>query len=122
VRGMHGEDMDKLVAVVAGEAFGAYVDARADSPTYGNLETVALVPGTQILVPRGVCNGFQALAEPTQYLYCFDREWAPGMSGVAFTPLDPALAIEWPLPIDPDDRAQISEKDRDAPPFKELRP
>ena len=31
LRGMHGEDMDKLVAVVAGEAFGAYVDLRPTS-------------------------------------------------------------------------------------------
>ena len=30
LRGLHAEDMDKLVAVVAGEAFGAYVDTRRD--------------------------------------------------------------------------------------------
>ena len=27
LRGLHGEDMFKLVAIAAGEAFGAYVDA-----------------------------------------------------------------------------------------------
>jgi dTDP-4-dehydrorhamnose 3,5-epimerase len=121
IRGMHGEDMVKLVAVAAGEAFGAYVDARDGSPTYGNVETVLLRPGTQVLVPRGVCNGFQALGPgPVQYVYCFDREWAPGMAGVACTPLDPALGIEWPLPVDRDDPTQISQKDRDAPLFGAL--
>jgi dTDP-4-dehydrorhamnose 3,5-epimerase len=116
LRGLHGENMQKLVAVVAGEAFGAYVDLRADSPTAGAVVTLRLLPGTQVLVPRGVGNGFQALAPRTQYLYCFDQEWRPGMAGVACSPLDPALGIEWPLPIDPTDRAQVSEKDLGAPP------
>jgi dTDP-4-dehydrorhamnose 3,5-epimerase len=121
VRGLHGEDMHKLVAVVAGEAFGAYVDARASSPTFGCVETATLVPGMQVLVPKGVCNGFQATVDATQYLYCFDSEWSPGMAGLACSPLDPALAIEWPLPIVTDDRGQISAKDLDAPPFDALR-
>ena len=30
IRGLHGEDMYKLVAIVAGEAFGAYVDLAAE--------------------------------------------------------------------------------------------
>ena len=52
LRGLHAEDMDKLVAVVAGEAFGAYVDTRRDSPTYGTVVTVRLTKGTQVLVPK----------------------------------------------------------------------
>jgi dTDP-4-dehydrorhamnose 3,5-epimerase len=120
VRGLHAEDMAKLVAVVAGEAFGAYVDFRSGSPTRGKVVTVRLRPGTQVLVPRGVGNGFQAIADGTQYVYCFTAEWVPGMAGQACTPLDPELAIPWPLPIDPDDRSQISEKDLTAPPFAAL--
>ncbi len=122
LRGMHGEHMVKLVAVVAGEAFGAWVDLRPSSGTYGKVVTSSLGPGDQVLVPSGVGNGFQATSEDgCQYLYCFDREWAPGMEGVACSPLDPALGIEWPLPIDPDDASQVSAKDRDAPLFSELR-
>lgn len=121
LRGLHAEDMHKLVAVVAGEAFGAYVDTRRDSSTFGKVVTVTLTPGTQVLVPRGVANGFQATAEgSTQYLYCFDQEWAPGMAGVACSPLDPALGIDWPLPVDPADRAQVSEKDLAAPLFADI--
>ena len=121
VRGLHAEDMVKLVAVVAGEAFAAYVDLRPDSDTYGKVVTATLTPGMQVLVPKGVGNGFQALSEGgCQYLYCFDAEWAPGMAGVACTPLDPTLAIDWPLAIDPDDPSQVSAKDRDAPPFSQL--
>lgn len=121
LRGLHGEDMHKLVAVVAGEAFAAYIDFRPASSTYGSVVTTTLVPGSQVLVPRGVGNGFQATGEgATQYLYCFDQEWVLGMAGVACSPLDPALGIEWPLPVDPADRTQVSEKDRDAPLFSEL--
>ena len=115
LRGLHGEDMTKLVGVVAGEAFGAYVDTRASSATRGAVVTVPLVIGTQVLVPAGVCNGFQALADGTQYLYCFDAEWVPGMSGVAVHPLDPALGIEWPIEVDPEDRSQLSAKDAAQP-------
>lgn len=120
VRGMHGEEMHKLVAVAAGEAFGAYLDTRPGSATRGRVETVSLTPGVQVLVPPGVCNGFQALTEPVQYVYCFDEEWRPGMDGVAVTPLDTDLGIEWPLPIDVDDPAMISAKDRDAPRLADL--
>jgi dTDP-4-dehydrorhamnose 3,5-epimerase len=120
VRGLHGESMVKLVSCIAGRAFGVYLDARTDSASYGQLVTVELSPGIQVLVPAGVCNGFQSLsAEGTQYLYCFTAEWQPGMAGVAYTPLDEGLRIDWPLPIDPDDPGSISAKDASAPRFSE---
>jgi dTDP-4-dehydrorhamnose 3,5-epimerase len=115
VRGIHAEAMTKLVAVVAGEALGVFVDLRGDSPTAGAVVSIALVPGTQVVVPSGVGNGFQAVVDGTQYAYCFDREWQPGMDGLACTPLDPALGIDWPMPIDREDRAQVSAKDAAAP-------
>jgi dTDP-4-dehydrorhamnose 3,5-epimerase len=116
IRGLHGEAMTKLVAIVSGEAFGAYADARSDSSTAGAVATVRLVPGTQVLVPSGVCNGFQSVSDgPTQYLYCFDTEWAPGMAGVAVNPFDPDLAIDWPIAIDRADRSLLSAKDAGAP-------
>lgn len=120
VRGMHAEDMTKLLAVASGEAFGAYVDLRPGSPTCGVVETVHLRPGVQVLVPSGVANGFQSLGDPTQYVYCFDREWAPGMAGQACSPFDPQLAIPWPVQIDPDDETLVSAKDRTAPAFAAL--
>ena len=120
LRGMHAEAMTKLVSVVAGRGFGAYVDLRPDSPTYGAIETVDLVPGTQVLVPPGVGNGFQSLVDGMQYAYCFDQEWQPGMAGTACNPLDPALGIEWPIAVDPGDRAQVSAKDLNAPMFAAL--
>lgn len=42
------------------------------------------------------------------------------MTGVALTPLDPDLGIEWPIAIKPDNLAQISKKDSEAPTLKEV--
>ena len=121
VRGLHGEAMTKLVGVASGSAFGVYLDARTDSAAYGTVITIPLEVGTQVLVPAGVCNGFQATGpDGCEYLYCFDAEWEPGMTGVAVRPTDPALDIGWPLPIDPDRREQISVKDATAPLFADL--
>ncbi|MFT4216482.1 MAG: dTDP-4-dehydrorhamnose 3,5-epimerase [Micropruina sp.] len=120
VRGLHGEDMTKLVSVVQGSVFGAYVDVRIDSPTVGAVVTVPIEIGVQVLVPKGVCNGFQPTGDGVnQYLYCFDNEWRPGMPGCSVNPLDPALGIDWPIPVDPDDRAQLSAKDAAAPTLAE---
>ncbi|MGN6607723.1 MAG: dTDP-4-dehydrorhamnose 3,5-epimerase family protein [Jatrophihabitans sp.] len=121
LRGLHGEAMTKLVGVAWGEAFGAYVDTRADSPTRGAVVVVPLTVGVQVLVPAGVCNGFQAVGDGgCQYVYCFDAEWAPGMPGVALNPLDPALGIAWPIDPDVDDPAMVSAKDASAPLFADL--
>lgn len=119
VRGLHGEAMAKLVTVAYGSAFGAYVDTRPDSKSFGAVQTVHITPSVQVFVPQGVCNGFQAL-EDTEYLYFFDNEWSPGMPGTALCPLDTELGIKWPIAIDASDPNQISEKDSKAPTFKEL--
>ena len=108
--------MVKLVAIISGEAFGAYVDTRPNSPSRGVVVTTRLIQGTQVLVPQGVCNGFQSVSnQPTQYLYTFDNEWSPGMAGSAVNPLDPELAIAWPIPVGAGDLAQVSAKDRGLP-------
>lgn len=121
IRGLHGESMAKLVAVVEGEAFGVYVDVRPESPTRGVVFTAKLVKGTQVLVPSGVCNGFQSVSEGTsQYLYAFDSEWVPGMDGYAINPLDPDLGITWPIPVNESDHDLVSSKDASAPSLKDV--
>lgn len=122
IRGLHGEDMFKLVSVVEGAAFSAHVDLRPNSETWGRVVTVHLTKGMQMLVPQGVCNGFQSVSDGvTQYLYCFNHEWQPGMSGQAINPLDPELGIPWPIPVDQNDLAQLSQKDAGLPSLDKLR-
>ena len=120
LRGLHGEDMTKLVGVVAGEAFGAYVDTRPTSPTRGAVVTVPLVARHAGAGAGGRVQRLPGPGRRTQYLYCFDAEWVPGMAGVAVHPLDPALGIEWPLPVDPEDRSQLSAKDAAQPTLAEV--
>lgn len=121
LRGLHGESMTKLVGLAAGEAFGAYVDGRPGSASFGAVVTVPLAVGVQLLVPPGVLNGFQATSEGgCQYVYCFDAEWMPGMAGVAVSPLDPALGIAWPIQPDATNLAMVSAKDAAAPRLAEL--
>ena len=113
VRGMHAEEMTKLLTVAWGAAFGAYVDLRPTSATFGTVQTVDLTPGVQVLVPPGVANGFQALSDGCQYAYCFDAEWRPDMPGWACSPF--GIGVDWPISVDPDDRSMVSAKDRAAP-------
>lgn len=121
IRGLHGEHMTKLVTVVAGEAFGAYLDARQGSETFGHVVTVELRPGRAVLIDSGICNGFQAVADGwSGYCYCFDQEWEPVMAGVAVNAFDPALAIPWPIAIDQSDRSLLSAKDAALPALADL--
>lgn len=115
VRGMHAEDMTKYVSVTVGKVFAAWVDLRLDSPTKGKVVELELEPGTAVLVPSGIGNGFQSISdEPSVYFYCFTQEWSPNMAGVSVSPIDPELGINWPIPIDEENTAQLSAKDRAA--------
>jgi len=118
VRGIHAEAMHKLVGVAQGEAFGVWVDLRP-GPALGRVVTSKLVLGLQVFVPPGVGNGLQAVID-CEYIYCFDREWEPGMAGACVHPLDPDLAIPWPRPVDPNDPSQLSAKDAAQPRLGEL--
>ncbi len=121
IRGLHGEEMTKLVGVISGRAFGAYVDARPGSTSFGKVVTVPLEVGTQVLVPEGVLNGFQATgSEGCEYLYGFDTEWRSDLPGKGVSPFDPDLAIPWPITIDPKDRTLLSAKDAALPRLAEL--
>ena len=43
------------------------------------------------------------------------------MAGSAVNPLDPELGIDWPVAVDRDNRAQVSEKDVNLPTLSEVR-
>jgi dTDP-4-dehydrorhamnose 3,5-epimerase len=113
-RGVHAEPWDKFVSVATGSVFGAWVDLRQGSPTYGRVFTCTLDPSRAIYVPRGVGNSFQALEDGTAYTYLVDAHWSAELRGAyTFVSLaDPALGIEWPIPLS---EATLSEADRHHP-------
>jgi dTDP-4-dehydrorhamnose reductase len=110
-RGLHAEPWNKLVTVVSGRAFCAWVDLR-DGSGFGHLYVAQLVPGKAYFVPKGVANGYQALEDRTVYTYLVDRHWSPDARYPAVNLFDPDLAIPWPLPRY---ELEISDKDQNNP-------
>ena len=120
-RGIHAEPWDKFVSVATGSVFGAWVDLREGSATYGRVYTATLDPSKAIYVPRGVGNSFQALEDGTAYTYLVDAHWSLELKKTyTFVNLaDPQLGIEWPIPLS---EATISEADRHHPMLADVVP
>ena len=120
-RGVHAEPWDKFVSVAAGSVFGAWVDLRQGSATYGRVFTCTLDPSRAIYVPRGVGNSFQALEDGTVYTYLVDAHWSAELKRTyTFVNLaDPALGIDWPIPLS---EATLSEADKGHPMLADVVP
>ena len=120
-RGIHAEPWDKFISVARGSVFGAWVDLREGSATYGKVYTCTLDPSKAIYVPRGVGNSFQALEDGTAYTYLVDAHWSLELKRTyTFVNLaDPELAIEWPIPLA---EATVSEADLNHPMLKDVVP
>ncbi len=112
-RGIHAEPWDKLVSVVHGRVFGAWVDLRPGDG-FGRVVTAELGPDAAVFVPRGVGNAFQTLEDHTVYSYLVNEHWSPAAKdSYTFCNLaDETLAIAWPIPLE---RAELSEADRRHP-------
>lgn len=112
-RGMHAEPWDKYISVASGAVYGAWIDLREGSATFGRDFSLEITPGTAVYVPRGVANGFQALEENTAYTYLVNEHWSPEAE-YSFTNLD---QIDWPVTP-----TELSEKDRIHPKLEEAEP
>ncbi|HEY5397037.1 MAG TPA: dTDP-4-dehydrorhamnose 3,5-epimerase, partial [Trebonia sp.] len=118
IRGIHYADVPpgqgKFVMCAAGAVLDVVVDLRAGSPRFGQWEAVHLDDRGRraVFVAEGLGHAFMALSEQATVLYLCTTAYAPGREhGV--NPLDPAIAIDWPLndaggPV-------LSAKDADAP-------
>ena len=120
-RGIHAEPWDKFISVARGSVFGAWVDLREGSETFGKVYTCTLDPSRAIYVPRGVGNSFQALEDGTAYTYLVDAHWSLELKRTyTFVNLaDPELNIQWPIPLD---RATVSEADLNHPMLRDVVP
>lgn len=120
-RGIHAEPWDKFISVARGSVFGAWVDLREGSETFGKVFTSTLDPSKAIYVPRGVGNSFQALEDGTAYTYLVDAHWSLELKKTyTFVNLaDPELGIEWPIPLQD---AVVSEADLNHPFLKDVIP
>lgn len=117
VRGVHYQlppaAEDKYVRCTKGALFDVGVDLRVGSATLGQSWGVELTPqnGLGLVLPKGVAHGFQTLADATEVSYLMSAPYAPVLErGLRYD--DPALAIDWPLPV-----TAVSDKDRAWPDF-----
>lgn len=119
IRGLHCQMapsvQGKLVRVVKGAIWDVAVDIRKGSPTYGQFVAAEISEEnwTQIWVPGGFLHGFCTLQPDTEVIYKvtagYDKE---AERAVIWD--DPTLALPWPVAPG---TAQLSDKDRAAPPF-----
>ncbi len=115
IRGMHFQKSPfcevKLVKCVQGAIFDVIVDVRAGSPTFLQWFGAELTAENKrmMYVPAGFAHGFQSLSEYSEITYlvsAFYHKESEG--GVRYN--DPAVNIEWPLPV-----SLVSDKDMQIP-------
>lgn len=123
VRGLHWQEpphaQDKLIQVLDGAIFDVVVDIRRNSPTFGRHVAVELTAqsGRQLLAPRGFAHGYCTLQPDTRVFYKTSAYYNPqAEAGLAWN--DPALGVDWPVR---EAQAVLSERDRQWPPFSQLR-
>jgi dTDP-4-dehydrorhamnose 3,5-epimerase len=118
LRGLHAENWEKLIYVPHGEVFTAVADVRPDSTTFGAVDTFVLGESNRLklFLPAAVAHGFCVLSDEADYVYQVTKYY-DGTDMQAVTWNDPDLAVPWPIsdPI-------LSERDRNNPPLRQLRP
>ena len=102
VRGLHYQlpphaEM-KLVSCLRGAVWDVAVDLRAGSPTYlaWHAELLSADNHRALLIPEGFAHGFQTQTPNAEMLYCHSSFYAPAFEA-GLNPLDPRLAVTWPL-------------------------
>ena len=110
IRGIHFQRPPaaeaKLVSCPAGRAFDVAVDLRSGSPTFLQWAAVEIGEQTSFYIPEGCAHGFQALTDELHLIYQHSAFFMPeAEGGVRFD--DPAIGIDWPLPV-----GTVSDRDR----------
>lgn len=121
VRGLHFQRPPsaetKLVRVVRGAVFDAFVDLRQGSTSYGQWDAVELTSQNQnaLYIPRGFAHGYCTLSDESLVLYKVDSCYTPDAEG-GIRWNDPDLAIPWPV-----ENPLVSAKDSKWPLFRDFR-
>ena len=119
VHGMHFQQSPftemKLVSCLRGAIWDVAVDLRAGSNTFlhWHAEELSAENNRAMLIPEGFAHGFQTFCDEVELLYCHSVAYnQKAEAGV--NPIDPRLAITWPLEI-----TQLSERDATHPELDE---
>ncbi len=120
LRGLHAQlrnPQGKLIRVTQGEVYAVFVDARPQSPAFGQWEGHVLSADNfiQLYAPEGFLHGFCVLSPAAEVEYKCTAYYDPQDEiGVIWN--DPQLKIQWPVasPL-------LSKKDKDLKTFAEMR-
>ena len=121
LRGLHLQHpnaQDKLVQVIKGEIYDVAVDARINSPTFGQWVGVVLSDTDlkQLFVPKGFAHGFCVISDDAYVLYkCSDYYSSESEVGILWS--DPSIGIDWPTQT-----PLLSSKDAQNRPLNEIIP
>jgi len=122
IRGLHAQAgahaQAKLVRVLKGEVIDVAVDARKDSPTFGQHVAIHLTAenNKQLFVPRGFLHGFSVLSEEAVFFYKCDNFYnKESEQGILYNA--PELKIDWGIPAGTE---IVSDKDIILPTFNEF--
>ena len=121
LRGMHFQtkphETSKLVQCVLGEIFDVIIDIRPESPTFREWEGFVLSKENKkiLYVPKGFAHGFYVTGDHAGVSYKVDEVFYSGYDG-AIRWNDPDINIQWPIKGE----LIISEKDQNAPLFKDI--
>lgn len=102
IRGLHflypPSNEAKLIRMIGGEGFWAFVDIRKNSPTLGKWGTIILSSKKHSLlfIPRGFANGLCTLTDDCHVIYHMDNVYNDRAKS-EFKWNDPDLAIPWPI-------------------------
>jgi dTDP-4-dehydrorhamnose 3,5-epimerase len=120
LRGMHFQlppaAETKLVRASRGAVLDIIVDLRPESPTYLQHISVELSADNHrgIYIPERFAHGYQALEDNTETTYHVGEFYTPGSEG-GLLYNDPALGLEWPLPV-----TVMSDKDQQWTPLADI--
>jgi dTDP-4-dehydrorhamnose 3,5-epimerase len=115
VRGVHYADVPpgqaKYVTCARGAVLDVIVDLRVGSSTFARWEAVQLddVDRRAVYIGEGLGHAFCALSDEATLTYLCSTTYHPARER-AIHPLDPDLAIDWPVP-----EALLSARDAAAP-------
>jgi dTDP-4-dehydrorhamnose 3,5-epimerase len=119
LRGMHYQlapaAETKLIRCTRGAIYDVIVDLRPESPTYLQHIGVELTADNrrQLYVPELFAHGYLTLQPGSEVAYQVGEFYTPGFErGIRWD--DPALAIDWPAPVE-----VISDKDASWPAYTE---
>ena len=104
VRGLHFQHAPhaemKLVRCLRGKVWDVAVDLRPQSPSYKRWHAQELSPQNahMMVIPEGFAHGFQVLEAGSELLYLHTAFYKPESEG-GVRHDDPALGINWPLPV-----------------------